>query len=194
MVPNGCFEAVYPFKTYTSSKKFRGNSISLIDSISKLRQRFNSTLKIEISRLTEFSINWLFRRKEEERYRFRYHMLFKSDVPRSARKLVTRYRRRLFSKFMPRISRFTRRRKLGHCVSKEGWLAPRWIAKLKRARYIYILRGWRGGHNGPEGRGGWLNDRETMTKFLVDCVPLWATCLRVYDSNVLRDYRRFVNR
>lgn len=128
MVPNGCFEAVYPFKTYTSSKKFRGNSISLIDSISKLRQRFNSTLKIEISRLTEFSINWLFRKLSVERKRkdrFRYHMLFKSDVPRSARKLVTRYRRRLFSKFMPRISRFTRRRKLGHCVSKEGWLAPR---------------------------------------------------------------------
>lgn len=48
--------------------------------------------------------------------------------------------------------------------------------------YIYIWR--EGGYNGPEGRGGWLNDRETMTKFLVDCVPLWATCLRVYDSNV----------
>lgn len=120
-------------------------------------------------------------------------MLFKSDVPRSARKLVTKvYRRRLFSKFMPRISRFTRRRKLGHCVSKEGWLAPKWIAKLKRARYIYIyiLRGWRGGYNGAEGRGGWLNDRGTMTKFLVDCVPLWTYVCTIPTSFVVRDYRR----
>ena len=51
-------------------------------------------------------------------------------------------------------------RKLGHCVSKEGRLARRWIAVLKRAREILRGRkGFRGeGCNRLEGRGGgWLN-------------------------------------
>lgn len=44
-------------------------------------------------------------------------------------------------------------------------------------RDIKRVKGCRGGCNRPEGRGGWLNDRETMTKFHVDRVPLSATCL-----------------
>lgn len=39
------------------------------------------------------------------------------------------------------------------------------------------MHGRRRGRSRPEESGGWLNDRETVTKFHVDCAPLWSTCL-----------------
>lgn len=83
---------LYSFKTYTSSKKFRGNSISLIHRSAIVSISTFNFLKIETSRLTVRNfqlIRYSVEKVEEERYHFRYHMLFKSDVPRSARKLVT---------------------------------------------------------------------------------------------------------